>query len=369
MKRTLTYKTSTGCNLGCTYCYERRRLGGLLHDKTIPAVSLIEKIEDLAESNDNLSLMLCLHGGEPLLMGVDAYSSLCERLITINKLEGKRIAISLQTNGTLLTPEWVECFSRYQELFSGNGIGISLDGDEVAQNTFRKTLSGEGSYNLVVDGISNLKQKGLSFGLLAVVSRPSLPRAKRIYEAMTNLSPVVIKFVPCYDFLPNGNYAPYSVTPLEFVSFLKEIFTYWIKSGVNVNRPVIEPLFSSIMNYQGRKVSWCEYNDIKCEDFLLIDANGTIGYCDNLPEFTFPQNIKNVDLDNLLRFELLEFSKVREKLRESCKDCSIFSFCKGGCLGTRYNFLTKAATNLKDDYCNGKKVLFELIGNVIKRIS
>lgn len=368
MKRTLTYKTSTGCNLGCTYCYERRRLGGLYPNKTVPAVPLIEKIEELAESNDSLSLMLCLHGGEPLLMGMDAYSSLCERLIALNKRVGRRIAISLQTNGTLLTPEWVDCFSRYQELFSGNGIGISLDGDEFAQNAFRKTLSGESSYNLVVDGISNLRQKGISFGLLAVVTRPSLPRVKNIYEAMTDLSPVVIKYVPCYDFLPNGNYSPYSVTPLEFVSFLKEIFTCWIKSGVSVNHPVIEPLFSSLMSYQGRKVSWCEYNDIKCEDFLLIDADGTIGYCDNLPEFRFPQKLENGTLDHFLRSELKDFSRVRALLSEYCKNCSVSSLCREGCLGVRYNFLTRASSGLKEDYCKGKKALFKLIKNFVNRI-
>ena len=66
-----------------------------MRDCTDSAVSIVEKIEELARRPGKLSLMICLHGGEPLLMGVSAYDALCRRIRKINELPGKRIALSI----------------------------------------------------------------------------------------------------------------------------------------------------------------------------------------------------------------------------------------------------------------------------------
>lgn len=365
MKRTISYKVSDGCNLACSYCYERRRTGGLCRDYSTHAVSILEKLEDYARKPGPLSLMLCLHGGEPLLMGVESYSDLCEGLLRINKLPEKRVALSIQTNGTLISKAWAKCFARYKCLFDGNGIGISLDGDAYIQNYFRKTTSGESSYNLVLRGIDNLKAEGISFGLLGVVTKPSLSRVNEIYKTMSELNPVVLKFVPCFDFLPNGELTSYSVTPLEFSAFLKKIFTLWIKSGISLNKSIVEPIFSCMLNLTGKKSPWCEYSYQKCENFMLINSTGSVGVCDNLPSYTDSPNVQYSDFESCFSYAPQEFLAFRELMDRECSNCSIKELCKGGCMGTRYNFYMRAASHLKNEYCQGKRQFFADVKSIM----
>lgn len=365
MKRTITYKVSNGCNLACTYCYERRRLGGLLRDCTESAVSIAEQLEQLSQCSEQLSVMLCLHGGEPLLMGIPAYDSLCQHIEEINKQPGKKIALSLQTNGTLITDDWADCFYRHRNLFSGNGIGISLDGDSVAQNHFRKTCSGDNSYEMVLNGIQALKNKGLSFGLLAVVTRPSLGRASDLLRSLAELNPLLIKFVPCYDFTFDGRLTSYSITPLEFADYLVDTFRSWIKTGMVREHVIVEPIFSALMNISGKFTPWCEYSESKCDDFLLIDASGRMGVCDNLPIYENVPCLNERSLAELLSFSPREYTDFRHLALKECSSCTIRRECKGGCLGTRYNFYTKAAPTLKGEYCNGKRHFFSELKSVM----
>lgn len=367
MKRTISYKVSNGCNLACTYCYERRRVGGLLRDCTDSAVSIVEKIEELARRPGKLSLMICLHGGEPLLMGVSAYDALCRRIRKINELPGKRIALSIQTNGTLITDEWADCFYQHRDLFNGNGIGISLDGDAIAQNNFRKTSSGGNSYEMVLNGVKALKVRRLSFGLLAVVTRPSLGRSVDILDSMSELDPVLIKFVPCHDFMHNGTLTTYSITPVEFARYMLDVFRHWIKSGMIREQVIIEPIFSALMNISGKFTPWCEFSENKCDDFLLVDSSGKMGVCDNLPTYDNVPSLKEKSLEDLLSFTPHEYTEFRAIAFRECASCPVKLECKGGCLGTRHNFYTKAAPELKGEYCNGKRHFFNELKSVMSR--
>lgn len=84
------------------------------------------------------------HGGEPLLLGQDFF----RKVLTLQQSflgANQYVTNSLQTNGTLLTPEWCAFFKRNKF-----NIGVSVDGPEAIHNLNRSYASGEGSFGDVV---------------------------------------------------------------------------------------------------------------------------------------------------------------------------------------------------------------------------
>jgi len=86
------------------------------------------------------------HGGEPLLMGIQFYEKVVE-LQKRYKREGQTIENDLQTNGTLISQEWVDFFKA-----NDFHVGVSLDGPPEVHNANRVFRSGQGSFEQVMRG-------------------------------------------------------------------------------------------------------------------------------------------------------------------------------------------------------------------------
>lgn len=133
------------CNMACSYCYAQGGDfggAGALMDEAVAfrAVDFLIK-----ESGQRSVVIVNFDGGEPflnfpLVEAVSAYAR--DR----GGKAGKVVRLNISTNGTL--------FSRENTAFladNGVGIGVSIDGDEVAHDRNRKFKNGRGSYRLVVD--------------------------------------------------------------------------------------------------------------------------------------------------------------------------------------------------------------------------
>ena len=122
----------SSCNLGCHYCYylDKAELYGGMQPKM--SLDMLEKIvKEYIAANDTPEVTFNWHGGEPLVMGLDFYRKAVEYQ---NKYaDGKIIHNTLQTNGTMITPESAEFFRRNDFL-----IGISIDGPQDVHDRYRK---------------------------------------------------------------------------------------------------------------------------------------------------------------------------------------------------------------------------------------
>ncbi len=76
---------------------------------------------------------------------------------------------AIQTNGMLITPEWCELFREWHV-----GVGVSIDGPQRLHDAHRVTRSGRGTFDKTLAGIRLLRQEGVPFHVISVLSKDSM---------------------------------------------------------------------------------------------------------------------------------------------------------------------------------------------------
>lgn len=327
------------CNLACAYCYEQVRE---YESSQFIDMSTLRKALDLFKC---YPLSVQLHGGEPLICGMDLMKEILNCLKEYSNIR----SVNIQTNGTLLNKSWLDMFN---EVLPSIEIGISSDGDPEA-NIYRKDKEGNTVYGLIENAFTSCSMNGRDVGVIAVVNRSSLYRPKAILDYFSHYPAIkIINFTPCYDLkiidipvLDN-----YVITLKEYNEFIKEIFDIWLESGY-YTRFFIDPVYSIISKLLGKQVSLCHFNQYKCGHIFTLFPGGILRSCDeisecyssygNVNDFTSFNDILDVKSRNHLIYDLY-------KLNKRCLECNVAHICGGGCMSTRRHF---ALLNREDDYC------------------
>lgn len=147
--RTLTLHLVHGCNLGCTYCNVKQGTYGerrqLMSFETARAA--LERFTAPGTTSD-----VGLFGGEPTLN----WPVLVKLVEHGRSLSDRKINFGLVTNGTTIDEERARTLARL-----GVIVVVSVDGDRADHDRNRKTLAGEGSYDLAVRGVGALVGAGV----------------------------------------------------------------------------------------------------------------------------------------------------------------------------------------------------------------
>lgn len=120
------------CNMTYDYCYYQEKTmfykdsAGTLLDEEL----LEHFVREYIESQTQREVLFTWHGGEPLLRPLSFYRKALE--LQRRYARGRHIDNCLQTNGTLLTPEWCNFFRE-----NGFLIGISIDGPRQLHDAYR----------------------------------------------------------------------------------------------------------------------------------------------------------------------------------------------------------------------------------------
>lgn len=122
------------------------------------------------------SITFVWHAGEPLAVPREWYRHAFE-IIGHNAPPGLRITHSFQSNGTLLTKDWCDFIRQ-----TGLCIGLSLDGPAFIHDAHRKTRSGAGTHERAMRGVGLLREQGIDFHVIAVVTGDSLDHADEIFD-------------------------------------------------------------------------------------------------------------------------------------------------------------------------------------------
>lgn len=153
------------CNLKCRYCYE-----GGIRDKavTMNAELLLlfwQAIDDIAKAYTfEGTPQVTILGGEPLLKA--------NNKIVANVLEGsfkRNWKVEVITNGTTLT-QYTPILSKYKV----EGIQITIDGPRDVHDQRRMFRNGRGSFDQIVDGITEVIRKGIKVYLRANLDSQNL---------------------------------------------------------------------------------------------------------------------------------------------------------------------------------------------------
>lgn len=139
-----------GCNLACTYCFEKDMLGHARMPDSI-AKRAIDLLFDYSE--DEKELQITHFGGEPTLNfpGIRSATEYAERKAA---LLGKTVEFDMTTNGVILTEEMVDYCADHRIR-----VLLSIDGCETANDKYRVDKKGVGTFARVIKGLNILKKR------------------------------------------------------------------------------------------------------------------------------------------------------------------------------------------------------------------
>ncbi len=344
-------KNSEICNLGCKYCYF---FNGLYQPpKSHPAIIQPATIESIAsflyEAIASLQLqhiLLCFHGGEPLLQDKKSFDSMCTyfKKILASSID---LDISIQTNGTIIDAGWIDLFSKHNV-----SVGVSLDGPKEYHDISRVDHRGKGSYDRISKGIALLQaaveQKRIrEIGVLCVID-PSR-NAKIIYRHFVDDLKIKRMDFILPDFHWDNPEKFDDFASKKYGDFLIQIFEEWV--GDENSQITVRILQAMIRNLGGKPTSLLGLGpNPKTTEVITIASNGDLSPEESLsqvnPErFMNIANVANTDLKTFLNHPVLkEAYEEISHLPKICKKCCWEKVCMGGSDHSRYS-LKKGFSN------------------------
>jgi uncharacterized protein len=336
------FKVATRCNLDCTYCYEYNM--GDDSWKQQPHFAQLQTVKALAERVKEHALdhrldfvAFSFHGGEPLLAGAAFFR---EAATIIRDTLGEDIGCSfgVQTNGTLITEEIVELFSREKI-----HIGLSLDGAKAVNDQNRIYASGRGSFDDVIRGVRWLLTpagREVFRGILCVIDHQADPLG--VFEFLASLTPPSIDFL-----LPHGNWSspppgkssdPASAT--TYADWLIPIFDSWFEGN---HADLAVRTFEEIIEYQLGGKGHLETLGLSPVSLICIAADGSIESVDTLKS-VFPgahkldMNIYQHSFNDVLQHPMVQARQIGlQALCEKCVRCHLVATCGGGYFPHRWS--------------------------------
>ena len=226
------------CNLACDYCFYLDKAALYPHGPRLMPDAVLERMLESYLSLPFDSFSVAFQGGEPLLAGLPFFrraNDLAKRFLPV----GRRLALSIQTNATLMTPEAAR-------FFAGEGwlVGVSADGPAEVHDTHRVTPDGSGTHADVLRGIDAMRDAGCEYNVLTLVTDANVREPGRIYRYVRD--ELGGKWQQYTDHLE-------SVTTRQWDKFLVGILDTWLADG-DQGRVSVRNIDAAI-SYAGRVFS------------------------------------------------------------------------------------------------------------------
>lgn len=305
---------------------------GFMSQETVHLV--VKRIREHCENHHLMEIYVNLHGGEPMLYGLERTRDLLEHSTEL--LSPIKIHWGIQTNGILITPEWVELFDQYEM-----HLGLSLDGTASANDAYRVDHRGRGSHARVLEGAQHLMTpagRRIFSGILAVINPYS--DSLEVFHHLVELQPCAIDFL-----LPHGNWDnipaikrsdPLQTTP--FADWLIPIFDEWFHEYADqVQIRTFEEIIEHLAGGPGR----LETIGLQPVSLICVATNGDLEGVDTLKsipgEHILGFNLKDHSFDDVLAHPKYVLRQLGlNALCETCRSCPIVNTCGGGYLPHRW---------------------------------
>ena len=358
---TVLLKVASRCNIDCSYCYVYHlgdfgwsRQPKRISPETCTAVAT--ELRELAFS-EGQQFAVVLHGGEPLLLGKDGLGFVID---TLRRALPDACAISIQTNGTLITSEILDLCA-----YNSVTISVSLDGPRHIHNQNRIGFDAHGTFDRVMEGLERLRshpaEQELFTGVLAVVDPTSDPH--EVYSFFKELGPPSLDFIyrdGNHSVLPPGKA---SLTTTEYGHWMARLFEAYVLDKQPIQIRILDDMVKLVLGGSGAK------EGIGLTDYgvLVIDTDGSITKNDTLKSsfdgadrFDTPWSVHTHRLRDIL--QSAEFSQSLAMQRPSsptCLDCSELSVCGGGMTLHRWSDVN--GYDNPSVYCADQKLLIRHI--------
>ncbi len=353
-------KATRLCNLRCSYCH----FWSDDPNKNMPFEVLARAIRDTLQAPGIKAVDFVWHGGETTLLPMSLY----RKAIWLQQhfcQSGQTITNSLQTNGTRLTPEWINFLREYD--FK---LGVSLDGPPELHDRRRIDAAGKPTSKRVQETIANLRANGLQFGVLMVVDEDVVklgPERLLEYFLEIGIERVgLLNVIPINT--PSQQFREETYIRWEqFVCFLRDLFRVWWPAYAD--RVSFRELADLIGKVQGSKPTTCFFAGNCMGHYLTIEPSGDVFACDKFigDESFFFGNLLR---ENLAAMSLSpSFAAVRAEAATAIdltRGCRWFRVCQGGCPHDRY--LRRRYNRLRDESCCGLAPLLSEISEALQNV-
>lgn len=340
------------CNLSCRYCYYLAKPRELYPD-TARFMMSDEVLEAYTRQYLAAMPVRCefgWQGGEPLLAGKEFF----RRALALQKQyqqPGQVITNGLQTNGTLIDPEWCDLLKEHDFL-----VGISLDGTPQWHDSFRRDGAGEPTFHRAWAGLEMLRQRGVEFNVLVTLNSANASHAGDIYRYFVNRGVRYLQFIPILERNSDGTPTDYSCTPTQFGRFMLDVFEIWAARDVGrVSERLIDNVLHSLIY---GTAAMCCYAPC-CGNAHVLEHNGDLYVCDH---FVY----REWKIGNILERPLAELTadpRVREfelrktQLPQACLDCRYLGLCNAGC--PKHHMPMDLSPGRTNHFCEGFKAFLD----------
>lgn len=363
-------KVASRCNLDCDYCYVYRHADQSWREQpakmsVATAQKLGERIKEHSTIHNIKAVDVVMHGGEPLLAGVDHLRHLCESIQ--EHAYPVEIYFGMQTNGLLFDERVLEFCLTWNF-----GVGLSLDGPREVNDLHRldhKRRSSFDGLQRALQLLSSAEGQRVWSGFLSVIDLGVDPI--EVYTYLSSFNPKGIDFL-----LPLGNHlhlppGKEDVEATPYADWLLKVFHTWYRErpqAIKIRR------FRDVIALLAGVTHTTEEWGLHPVDFVVVETNGEIQAVDTL-KTTYPGanrlglNIFQNSFDELFTAPLImKRQNGWAELCETCQQCELVNVCGGGYFPQRYS--VEGAFRNPSIYCSDlKKLIREIHATVADDIN
>jgi len=340
---------SADCNLRCEYCFYIDHLEKVRKNPRMSNEVLEKLISSYMQTNQENNYAFGWQGGEPLMMGLEFFQTAIE-LQKVYAPPGATLSNGLQTNGTLITENFARFFNEYKFL-----LGVSLDGPPNLHDYYRKTIGQKPTHSLVLRGIQHLKQNQVEFNILILVNSENVSKAREIYNYLVENGFYYHQYIPCVEFDEKDQLKPFSITGVEWGTFLCDLFDLWQKK--DKNRVSIR-LFDSILEY----LIYGRYNVCHmgkdCRQYFVVEYDGSVYPCDFFVRDKLL--LGNILVDSWEKMSespiYRKFGKKKSLWNSLCYQCHFNDLCNGDC--QKFRIGGSITSKILSHLCKGWKMFY-----------
>lgn len=339
-------KVHSRCDLACDHCYVYEHADQSW--RRMPVAMTAERadwagrrIAEHAAAHGLPEVCVILHGGEPLLLGVPRMRAVLEKLRSwLTPVTA--VDLRIVTNGVQLNKQWCELFAEY-----GVKVGVSLDGDQAANDRHRRHRNGGSSYAQVIGALTLLQApafRHLYAGILCTIDIANDPEA--VYDALAAQAPPRLDLLlphatwhnpPARPPGPGGNDGRRHLDT-AYADWLLRIYRRWTRQG----RPMPIRLFDSLLSAARGGPSFTEALGTDPADLLVIDTDGSWTQPDSMKTVLDGAAATGMQVTEHAVDEVARHPQIAARqgglgaLCATCRACPVVLICGGGLYAHRY---------------------------------
>jgi uncharacterized protein len=354
----LLIKVAARCNIDCSYCYWFRDAAvygqpKLMSEKVLQ--QLLRRIDEHVVKHSLAEFPLILHGGEPMLWGIENFNRIAEACAAISARTKCSIPIAVTTNGILIDEAWLDCFEGHNI-----SVAISLDGPAHIHDSHRRTFQGTGTHADVERAARMLLSRDICLSALAVCNPAHDPMEYVDFFAECGIA--------SYDIMIPD--ATVGENPPSIAAFYKGLFDLWLKANsrkrtvdIRIVTDMVSALIGNDAPTEGvgyKPVELCTVmtdGTVEAHDVLRIAGDGVTKTSFNVFEHAIDE------VRNEPRWQAAREASIN--LCAKCRQCKFMHACGGGYLPHRFS--KENGYDNPSAYCDDLYATYEHIQSVLEK--